>query len=522
MTAADLYSPTFTPHLIVRALEQNADRPTVYIDGKVLTGAQVRDEMSRFVQAYNASGIGLGTPVSMLALNRPEVLYCIGANGVAGVRGTPLHPLGSVDDHVYVLEDARIEALIFDPIFAERAAALKERVPSLRLLSLGPCEAADADLIEVAQRFAPQPLVPPAMDPDGLGGLVYTGGTTGKPKGVMSTFRSGATMTAIQMAEWEWPEDLRFLICTPLSHAGAAFFIPTLLRGGSLIVMPYFTPDGFLETVQEHRVTATMLVPTMLYTLLDNPRLDEFDLSSLDTVFYGAAAASPTRLKEAIERFGKIFFQFYGQAECPMTITVLRKDEHDPDDLARLATCGRPVPWVDVALLDDEGNRVARGEPGEICVRGPLVMGGYWNKPEETAAAFEFDWLHTGDVAREDEQGFFTIVDRKKDMIVSGGFNVFPREIEDVLGTHPAVSQSAVIGVPDEKWGESVKAIVVLRPGQTATPDELIALVKDAKGSHYAPKTVDFVEEIPLSPLGKPDKKALRAQYWGGAQRQVN
>ncbi|MFM7061562.1 MAG: AMP-binding protein, partial [Actinomycetes bacterium] len=453
---------------------------------------------------------------------RPEVLYCIGANGVAGVRGTPLHPLGSVDDHVYVLEDARIEALIFDPIFAERAAALKERVPTLRLLSLGPCEAADADLIEVAQRFQPQPLVPPAMDPDGLGGLVYTGGTTGKPKGVMSTFRSGATMTAIQMAEWEWPEDLRFLICTPLSHAGAAFFIPTLLRGGSLIVMPYFTPDGFLETVQEHKVTATMLVPTMLYTLLDNPRLDEFDLSSLDTVFYGAAAASPTRLKEAIERFGKIFFQFYGQAECPMTITVLRKDEHDPDDLERLATCGRPVPWVDVALLDDEGNRVPLGEPGEICVRGPLVMGGYWNKPEETAAAFEFDWLHTGDVAREDEQGFFTIVDRKKDMIVSGGFNVFPREIEDVLGTHPAVSQSAVIGVPDEKWGESVKAIVVLRPGQTAAPDELIALVKDAKGSHYAPKTVDFVEEIPLSPLGKPDKKALRAQYWGGAERQVN
>ena len=260
----------------------------------------------------------------------------------------------------------------------------------------------------------------------------------------------------------------------------------------------------------------------MLYTLLDNPRLDEFDLSSLDTVFYGAAAASPTRLKEAIDRFGKIFFQFYGQAECPMTITVLRKDEHDPDDLERLATCGRPVPWVDVALLDEEGNRVPRGEPGEICVRGPLVMGGYWKKPEETAAAFEFDWLHTGDVAREDEQGFFTIVDRKKDMIVSGGFNVFPREIEDVLGTHPAVSQSAVIGVPDEKWGESVKAIVVLRPDHSVDPDELIALVKEAKGSHYAPKTVDFVGEIPLSPLGKPDKKALRAQYWGDAGRQVN
>ena len=522
MTAADLYAPTFTPHLIVRALEQNADRPTVYIDGQVLTGAQVRDEMSRFVQAYNAAGIGLGTPISMLALNRPEVLYCIGANGVAGVRGTPLHPLGSGDDHVYVLEDAEIQALIFDPIFAERAAALKERVPSLRLLSLGPCDVADADLIEIAQGFEPKPLVPPAMDPDGLGGLVYTGGTTGKPKGVMSTFRSGATMTAIQMAEWEWPEDLRFLICTPLSHAGAAFFIPTLLRGGSLIVMPYFTPDGFLETVQEHKVTATMLVPTMLYTLLDNPRLDEFDLSSLDTVFYGAAAASPTRLKEAIEKFGKIFFQFYGQAECPMTITVLRKEDHDPENLERLASCGRPVPWVHVALLDDAGNEVPPGEPGEICVRGDLVMNGYWKKPVETATAFEHDWLHTGDIARADADGFLTIVDRKKDMIVSGGFNVFPREIEDVLGTHPAVAQVGVIGVPDDKWGESVKAVVVLREGATVEAAELIALVKDRKGAHYAPKTVDFAASLPLSPLGKPDKKALRAQYWGDSGRQVH
>jgi len=516
-----LYTPTFTADLIVRALEQNADRPTVYIDGKVLTGAQVRDEMSRFVQAYTSFGIGVGTPVSMLALNRPEVLYCIGANGVSGARGTPLHPLGSVDDHVYVLEDAGIQALIFDPIFAERAKALGERVPSLQLLSLGACDVGE-DLIERAMGFTPQPLVTPDVDPEDLGGLVYTGGTTGKPKGVMSTYRSGAAMTAIQMAEWEWPEELRFLICTPLSHAGAAFFIPTLLRGGSLVVIPYFTPDSFLETVQEFKVTATMLVPTMLYTILDNPRIDEFDLSSLETVYYGAAAASPTRLKEAIDKFGQIFFQFYGQAECPMTITVLRKGEHDTNDLARLATCGRPVPWVDVALLDEEGNKVTRGEPGEICVRGPLVMGGYWNKPEETEAAFEFGWLHTGDIAREDAEGFYTIVDRKKDMIISGGFNVFPREIEDVLGTHPAVAQSAVIGVPDEKWGESVKAIVVLRPGQSVDADDLMSLVKEAKGAHYAPKSVEFVEEIPLSPLGKPDKKALRAQYWSDATRQVN
>ena len=205
-----------------------------------------------------------------------------------------------------------------------------------------------------------------------------------------------------------------------------------------------------------------------------------------------------------------------------MAITSLRKEDHDVDDLARLATCGRPTPWVRVRLLDDAGNEVPRGEPGEICVQGPLVMKGYWKKPKESADALDGGWLHTGDIAREDEHGFYTIVDRKKDMIVSGGFNVFPREVEDVLATHPAVAQCAVIGVPDEKWGEAVKAVVVLRPDAAATADELIGLVKERKGAHYAPKTVDFADAIPVSPLGKPDKKVLRAHYWGGAERQVH
>jgi fatty-acyl-CoA synthase len=331
-----------------------------------------------------------------------------------------------------------------------------------------------------------------------------------------------STMTQIQMAEWEWPDELRFLCCTPLSHAGAAFFVPTLLRGGSLVVLPYFDPERVIDTIEKHRITATMLVPTMVYVLLDNPRLEKADLSSLEILYYGAAAMSPTRLEEGMERLGSIFFQFYGQAECPMTITVLRRDEHTPGDRERLATCGRPVPWLDVALLDDDGNEVPQGDPGEICVRGPLVMKEYLNKPEQTAEALKFGWLHTGDVARADDGGYFTIVDRKKDMIVTGGFNVFPREVEDVLSSHPAVSAAAVIGVPDEKWGEAVKAVVVRRPGSEVAEAELISLVKDRKGSVSAPKTVDFVDQIPLSPLGKPDKKALRAQYWEGSTRLVN
>jgi len=517
-----LHQGVFLPDLFIAAVNRHPDRPAVYLDDQVLTGAEVRDEVSRYSQALQSVGVGRGSAVSVLAKNRPEVLFNSGAAMVTGCRTTPLHPLGSLEDHAYVLTDAEIETLVYDPAFEGRATELQAQVPTLkRLLSLGPSEAGE-DLLALAATFAPRPLVAPDVGGDDIASMSYTGGTTGQPKGVVGTYRSGATMTAIQMAEWQWPEEVRHLVCTPLSHAGAAFFIPTLLRGGSMVVLPAFEPVAVMEAVQRYRITTIMLVPTMLYVLLDHPRIDEYDLSSLQSIYYGAAAISPSRLQEGIRRFGPIFFQFYGQAECPMTVTVLRKEEHDVDDLARLATCGRPVPWLHVALLDEEGNAVARGEPGEICVRGPMVMAGYWNKPEQTADAFRFGWLHTGDVAREDAGGFYTIVDRKKDMIVSGGFNVFPREVEDVISRHPAVAQAAVIGVPDDKWGEAVKALVVLRPGATVEPDELMALVKDHKGAHYAPKTVEFVDAIPVSPLGKPDKKALRARYWQGAGRLVN
>jgi acyl-CoA synthetase (AMP-forming)/AMP-acid ligase II len=489
----------------------------------VLTAAEVADEISRYVQALESKGLGRGSPAAVLALNRPEVLFNMGASMLVGCRTTPLHPLGSLDDHAYVLEDAGVETLVFDPeFFGERAAELATRVPGLKnLLALGPSEVGD-DYITLASTFEPRPLLAPRADGTDIPGLAYTGGTTGKPKGVMGSYRSGAAMSQIMLTEWEWPREPRFLMCTPLSHAGAAFFIPVLLLGGSLVVVPYFEPGLVLETIERERITATMVVPTMLYMLMDHPDFATRDLSSLETVYYGAAAMSPTRLAEAIDKLGPIFFQYYGQAEAPMTVCVLRKDEHDVTRPERLATCGRPVPWVHVALLDDSGNEVPRGEAGEICVRGPLVMQGYWNKPEQSAEALAGGWLHTGDIAREDDEGYYTIVDRKKDMIVSGGFNVFPREVEDVISSHPSVAAVAVIGVPDDRWGEAVKAIVVPRPEAEIVAAELIDLVKEAKGSVHAPKSVDVAESIPLSPLGKPDKKALRAQYWHDADRMVN
>jgi fatty-acyl-CoA synthase len=330
------------------------------------------------------------------------------------------------------------------------------------------------------------------------------------------------TMAQVMLAEWEWPDAPRFLVCTPLSHAGAAFFVPTLLKGGSMVVLPRFDPAEVLRTIEEQRITATMLVPTMLYALLDHPDSGTRDLSSLRTVYYGAAAINPVRLREAIDRLGPIFAQFYGQSEAPMAISYLPRGEHDD---ARLTSCGRPSAFLRTALLDERGDPVAPGEPGEICVAGPLLAAGYWNKPEATAAAFGGGWLRTGDVAREDPDGYWHIVDRVKDMIVTGGFNVFPREVEDVIATHPAVAQVGVIGVPDATWGEAVTAIVVLRAEAAAgdpaslagdpasLADELKALVRDRKGPVQAPKHVIVADRLPLTALGKPDKKALRAAY---------
>src|ERR687897_1584694 len=477
---ADLHRGVYMPDLLVAALGRAPDKPAVYLVDHVLTAGEVAEEISRYVQALEAKGLGKGSPIAVLALNRPEVLFNMGGSMLVGGRTTPLHPLGSLDDHAYVLEDAGVETLVFDPeFFGERAAELAARLPGLKnLLALGPTEVGE-DYIALASSFDPRPLAAPRVEGTDVPGLAYTGGTTGKPKGVMGSYRSGASMCQIMLSEWEWPREPRFLMCTPLSHAGAAFFIPVLLLGGSLVVVPYFEPGLVLETIETERITATMVVPTMLYMLMDHPDFATRDLSSLETVYYGAAAMSPTRLAEAIDRLGPIFFQFYGQAESPMTVCVLRKEEHDRSRPERLATCGRPVPWVHVKLLDDEGNEVPRGEPGEICVQGPLVMQGYWNKPEQTAEALAGGWLHTGDIAREDAEGYYTIVDRKKDMIVSGGFNVFPREVEDVISSHPSVAAVAVIGVPRQRRGGGGEGGVVAPPGAPLDVAELIALVKE-------------------------------------------
>jgi len=532
MTDSLLRHPIHSGHLTVGALKRNRDKPVLFLGDTTLTGGQLAERISQYVQAFEALGAGTGTVVGLLALNRPEVLMIVGAGQTQGYRRVALHPLGSLDDHAYVLTDAEVTSLIIDPnpMFTERALGLLEKVPSLKqVLTIGPVpqalEGVGVDLTAEAAKYSPQPLVAADLAPDTVTGLAFTGGTTGKPKGVMMTSQATTTMSTIQLAEWEWPDRPKFLMCTPLSHAGAAFFLPTIVKGGEMVVLPKFDPAEVLRTIEEQKITATMLVPSMIYALMDHPDSHTRDLSSLETVYYGASAMNPVRLREAIDRFGPIFAQYYGQSEAPMVITYLPKTDHDEK---RLTSCGRPTVFCRTALLDADGNQVAQGEVGEICVSGPLVSGGYWNKPEATAETFRDGWMHTGDLAREDEDGFWYIVDRTKDMIVTGGFNVFPREVEDVVAEHPSVAQVCVIGTPDEKWGEAVTAVIVLRPDAPSddeaiakVTEEIQAAVKERKGSVQAPKQVIVVDSVPVTALGKPDKKAVRAQFWEGASRAV-
>ena len=513
--------------LLISALNAHDGRPCIQLGEETHSYLRVRERTSQLLQAFDTLGIDAASTVRLLSGNRAEVLYLIAATTIAGTAGGALHPRGSLADHAYVLRDSGAGTLIFDPDgFEEHARHLAEEVPELRLLSLGPSNAAE-DLLALADGFSPRPLdraTLPPTDMEAIARIGYTGGTTGRPKGVIASHRSMLWATLIELLEWQWPEEVRTLVATPLSHSGSAVFLSTLLKGGTVFVLEgmHFDPDAFLDIVERHRITATLLVPTMIYRLLDHPRLADADLSSLETIFYGASPTSPARLAEAIERLGKRFFQFYGQAEAPMTVCVMRKEDHDASIPGRLASCGRPVPWVRVQLQDDQGREVPRGQPGEICVRGPLVMSGYWQLPDQTVQTLAGGWLHTGDVATQGDDGFLTIVDRKKDMIISGGFNVYPREVEDILSGHPAVAAAAVIGVPDDHWGEIVTAIVMLRPGRSTTEEELKTLVRDAKGSVYAPKNIAFVSEMPTSAVGKVDKKALRARYWGQAERQVH
>jgi fatty-acyl-CoA synthase len=508
--------------LVVNAVARFGDAPAI-ADGRVRWSyRQFGDAVGRFISLLRAVGLKRGDALSILSGNRAESWAAISAAMVMGLRYTPLHPMAAEDDHAFIVEDAEIDALIVEAgKFAPRGAAIRSRVPGLKhLLSFGVVEGA-RDLLAELPNVVPAPLIDESVTSD-IAWLAYTGGTTGRSKGVMIPHRSLITMTVLLYADWDWPAEIRFLAATPISHAAGVTLYPIMLRGGFVRLVQGFEVEAYCRVIEQERITAVFLVPTLIYALIDAALVRaRFDLTSLDMIVYGAAPMSPDRLREGIRMFGKVFVQLYGQTEAPQCVITMRKVDHDDTRPGRLGSCGRPNPLVDVKLFDAQMREVEVGEPGEICVRGSLVMDGYWKRPEASAEAFRGGWLHTGDVAVRDAEGYFHIVDRTKDMIISGGFNIYPREVEDALMSHDAVASAAVIGIPDDKWGEAVKAFVVLKPGATAIAAELQAHVKDKRGAPWSPKSIDFIEAIPVTGLGKIDRKVLRAPYWQGRSRGV-
>jgi fatty-acyl-CoA synthase len=508
--------------LTLWALRRFPDRVALIEDDRQLTYRDVEGRIAQLAGALAERGFTRGNGLMVLAGNNVDALLIGLAVRALGAWSGALHPLGSAEDQAFILEDSEALGLAFDPgLYEDRAGELAGTVPGLKhVFSLGPSTVGE-DIVAAAERV-PASAFESVAEADDVCTLGYSGGTTGRPKGVVQRHRTVVEMNHLICTGWQLPEDIRFLAVTPISHAAACFVLPTWMSGGTIVLQRGFEPAAFYEAVARHRITLTFAVPTMLYALLDHPATATADVGSVETVVYGASPMAPARLAEALRVFGPVFVQLYGQAEAPATVTTLRKEEHDPARPHLFGSCGRPLPGVTVALLDDDDRPVTRGDVGEICVRGRIVADGYWKRPELTAETLRNDWLHTGDMAREDDDGYLYIVDRKKDMIISGGFNVYPREIEDVLSSHPDVAMAIAIGVPDERWGEAVKALVMPRPGATPDPGELIALVRDRKGPVYAPKSVELVDSLPLTGIGKPDRKTVRARYWQGEERAVH
>lgn len=461
-----------------------------------------------------------GTCVALLTANRADTWAAGVAAQLSRLPITWLHPLGSLPDQIDQIEDSEAEILVIDAdTFLTRGAELAARAQGVKhIFTLGRADYG-IDLLVAAE--ASGSITPKDLSvPDDVATLNYTGGTTGKSKGALRTHRELAGFAAAVLSGFEIPDTPSYLTVAPISHVAGTKVLPTLMRGGTVHMLKGFDPEAIFRTIERERINFTLFVPTMIYMLLDHPGLAKTDMSSLELVLYGASPMSPSRLLDGIERIGPVFSQLYGQTECyPMT--VLRKADHDPKQPELFLSCGFPIAVCNIKVLDDNDQEVPTGEAGEICVRAPHVMKEYWKRPEQTEETLKNGWLHTGDIARADERGYLYILDRKKDMIVSGGFNIFPREVEDVLSTHAGVAMVAVVGVPDDKWGEAVTAIVVTRDGATPSEEELINLVKIQKGSAHAPKHVKFVTEMPLTGVGKIDKKVLRAGFWAGRDRMV-
>lgn len=478
------------------------DAPCLVEGERTLSYGDVQDLSNRVAGALAREGVAPGAKVGILSSNSAVAFACVFGIARRGAVWCPINPRNESAENRALLELFDCECLLYHPAYAPMVEQLDVRT-TVCLDDL------DAWLGEPGGEAAPV---------DDLAMLVGTGGTTGLPKGVMLTSRNLETMTALTLMGYPFSGRPAYLALAPLTHAAGVLCFPVMALGGRIVVMP--TPDvgEFIALIERERITHTFLPPTLIYMLLGHEALDATDLGSLQCFWYGAAPMSTARLEEALTRIGPVMAQLFGQTEAPMMVSVLPPAAHFNADgsvaTQRLASAGRPSPLVTVAIMDPEsGALVATGDRGEIVVRSSLVMAGYYKNPEATEAASKHGWHHTGDIGYLDEDGYLFIVDRLKDMIITGGFNVYSAEVEQALMQHPAVRDCAVVGLPDDKWGERVTAVI--EPSADIEPDELIAFVKQRIGSVKAPKQVELWPELPRSRVGKILKADVRTQLLG-------
>jgi acyl-CoA synthetase (AMP-forming)/AMP-acid ligase II len=507
-------------YLVTRAARYWGARVAVKDDFKTLTYSELEDRTNRLAHALNDLGLSEGDRVAVLAWNRSEIVEAEVALFKGGFTRVPINARLSEDEVAHVCRDSAVKVLLTDQAHlsaAEKALAGADSLTTLLVMG---------DSYETALQQAAITPVYVDLNPDDVMVHHYTSGSSGVLKAAMQTARNRCEiLRKITFRSRLFPDTPEvFLHVGPITHVSGMALMPLLSQGHTNVILSRFDVDHYLSTAQREKVTQTYLVPTMINRILAAPNRGDFDLSALKMIRYGAAPISPARLREAVAFFGPILNQSYGAGETCSSVTILTEADHAlamTDRPELFQSCGRALFETEVKVVDEAGQDLPANQPGELVVRGDDVMAGYYNAPELTAPVLKDGYYHTGDIAYIDETGYIFIVDRKKDMIVTGGFNVYPNEVEHALFEHPDVFEACVVGVPDQDLGEAVKAVVVPRAGIDIDSDGLIAHCKDKLGKFKKPHSVEVVPELPKNDAGKILRRVVRDGYWAGADRKV-
>ncbi len=507
-----------------KGVENDPDRPFL-IDASVRrTYGETQAMSHRIANALRRGGIAPGAKVAVLSGNAARAFECVIGLIRAGCVWVPINARNTVEDSIYALDHTDTEALFYSCAFREPVRRLLAACPRIAYAVCIEEEDSPYPSLEHLTRGLPERSSEVRSALDDVVTLFSSGGTTGQPKGVMMTHLAWQTWIAASQ-RLLWHDHAIHLVVAPMTHAAGGVTLMMSAMGATNVILPGFDPVRVMSAIEQHRVTHLFLPPTAVYRLLAHPDVRKYDYSSLRYFNYASAPMAPEKIKEAMDVFGPVMMTGFGQTELGPNVTFFSPEDHrrvlTSGDERRLTSVGRPTLLARVEVMDDNGNLLPPEEHGEIVVRTSAVMKGYYKNPEETARVSAHGWHHTGDIGFKDREGWVYLIDRKRDMLISGGFNIFPSEIEKAVVAHPAVQDCAVVGVPDDDWGEAVKAVVELKTGATVAPGELEAFCRARLASYKVPKSFELWPELPRSAAGKVLRRAVRARFWQGRARNI-